>query len=338
MQNTRKPTIEDVARKAGVSLMTVSRVVNNATSVKESTRLKVLKAIEESGYQQNEAGRLLRGRRARMIGIIVPDISDAFFAACAHTIQQIARTHQCMTLVVSSERDEDLELQEAELMANRKVAGLLVATSILKANRRLRDLQESGIAIVAFDRPLVGITTDAVLVENRLGAEMAVRHLIEHGHSRIACVGYDSAVYPVSERIAGYSAAIAAAGLKPHIAAEMPTLKDIQAWVAKIAGTKDRPTAIFSLNHRTSADLVRAFSAASIVIPKDMALIGFDDFDLAGVLTSPLTVITQSPVEIARRATSLLFEQIKAEEKDRICAKILLPVELKIRASCGCTP
>ena len=338
MANERKPTIEDVARKAGVSLMTVSRVVNNVASVKEPTRQRVLEAIAETGYQQNEAGRLLRGRRARMVGIIVPDISDAFFAACAHTIQQIARTHQCMTLVVSSERDADLELQEAELMGNRKVSGLLIATSILKANKRFRDLQESGIAIVAFDRPLVGINTDAVLVENRQGAEMAVRHLIEHGHHKIACVGYDRTFYTVRERIEGYTSAMEAAGLTPNILPEMPEFEDIQKWAATLAKTKGRPTAIFSLNHRTSADLVRAFAKVHLVIPKDIALIGFDDFDLAEVLTSPLTVITQSPIEMARRATSLLFEQIQSESKtERIPAKILLPVQLIIRASCGCT-
>jgi len=337
MANERKPTIEDVARKAGVSLMTVSRVVNNVASVKEPTRQRVMEAIAEIGYQQNEAGRLLRGRRAKMIGIIVPDISDAFFAACAHTIQQIARTHQCMTLVVSSERDAELELQEAELMGNRKVAGLLVATSVLKANKRLRDLQQSGIAMVAFDRPLNGIDTDAVLVENRQGAEMAVRHLIEHGHRKIACVGYDRSVYPVHERTEGYASAMHAAGLKPNNLPEMPAFEDIRSWAEKLAAMKDRPTAIFSLNHRTSADLVRAFAMVNLAIPKDIALIGFDDFDLAGVLQSPLTVIAQSPVEIARRATSLLFEQIHADQKmTRIPAKILLPVQLIRRASCGC--
>jgi LacI family transcriptional regulator len=334
----RKPTLEDVARKASVSLMTASRVVNSAPSVKAATRKRVLDAIAEIGYEQNEAGRLLRGHRAKMIGIIVPDLSDVFFATCAHTIQQIARFHQYMTLVVSSERDADLELQEAEVMANRKVAGLLIATSVDKPSKRLRDLQKSGIAMVAFDRPFNGIDTDSVLVENRLGAEMAVQHLVQHGHRKIACVGYDTKVYTVRERMEGYKSAMASAGLEPILLPEMTRFEDVQAWITKLAKVKDRLTAIFSLNHRTSTQLLRALSFANISIPGDMALIGFDDFDLAEVVASPLTVITQSPVEMVRRATSLLFEQIDSDPADyALPAKVLLPVQLIIRSSCGCT-
>ncbi len=166
---------------------------------------------------------------------------------------------------------------------------------------------------------------------------MAVRHLIEHGHRKIACVGYDHTVYTVRERIEGYTNTMNGAGLTANVLPELPMFGDIYEWIAKIGKTKDRPTAIFSLNHRTSADLVRALAMTKLVIPEDIALIGFDDFDLAGVLPSPLTVITQSPEELARRAASLLFEQIQEEQKAvRIPAKVFLPVELKIRASCGC--
>ena len=334
----RTPTIEDVARAAGVSQMTVSRVVNNHPSVKLPTRTRVLEAITATGYQQNEAGRLLRGSRAKMIGIIVPDLSDVFFATCAHTIQQIARSHQYMTLVVSSERDLELELQEAELMSNRKVAGLLVATSEQKTNKRLPNLYQSGMAIVAFDRPFKSIQTDAVLVENRQGAEMAVAHLIGHGHRRIACVGYDASVYTVHERVEGYKSAMSSAGLLPNIVPEMATLEEIHQWTTKLAKKANRPTAIFSLNHRTSAHLVRSLSMAGLSVPKDIALIGFDDFDLAECVSPPLTVVAQSPMELASRATALLFDQIHAgANKKPIPIKMVIPVQLIVRSSCGCS-
>jgi len=333
----RIPTIEDVARAAGVSQMTVSRVVNNHPSVKLPTRTKVLEAITATGYQQNEAGRLLRGSRAKMIGIIVPDLSDVFFAVCAHTIQQIARTHKYMTLVVSSERDVELELQEAELMSNRKVAGLLIATSEQKANKRLSDLYQSGMAIVAFDRPLKSIGADAVLVENRKGAEMAVAHLIQHGHRSIACVGYDASVYTIQERVEGYKIAMSSAGLTPNVVPEMSTFEEISQWTTKLAQKHNGPTAIFSLNHRTSAHLVRSLSMSGLNVPKDISLIGFDDFDLAECLDPPLTVVAQSPVEMASRATSLLFDQIHAgRSKTQIPVNMVIPVQLVIRSSCGC--
>lgn len=335
----RKPTILDVAKKAGVGLMTVSRVINNNASVRPTTRKKVLAAIAELGYRQNEAARLLKGQRAMTIGLIVPDLSDVFFSSCAHTIQQIARTHGYMTLVFASERDPELEIHEAELMADRKVAGMLIVTSA-EGDQRLKALQQQGLAIVAFDRPLSGIDTDAVVVENRQGAEQAVRHLIEHGHHNIACVGYDHSVYTVRERIEGYANCMRASGLRPQIFPEVSTLEETHAWIQKTMKGKERPTAIFSLNHRSSVHLLQALSQKKIAIPKEVALIGFDDFDLSSVVVPSLTTVTQSPIELSRRSMALLMERIQhnKEETEFTPAKIVLPVKLVIRSSCGCTP
>jgi LacI family transcriptional regulator len=317
--------------------MTVSRVINNQASVRPSTRKKVEAAILQLGYQQNEAARLLKGHRAKMIGLIVPDLSDAFFAACAHTVQQIARTHGYMTLVVSSERDADLEFEQAELMATRKVSGLLIVTSTRAGDQRLRELQSTGLAIVAFDRPLPGIDTDCVLVDNRQAAEQAVGHLIDHGHSRIVCVGYDENVYTIKERVQGYTARMLASGYKPLLALGLLTLDDIRNWLADELASNNRATAIFSLNHRTSIYLLKALVEQKIRIPQDMAIIGFDDFDLSNVLSSPMTTVSQSAAELARRSTALLFEGIKGMNSGASSppAKILLPTKLIIRSSCG---
>src|SRR5580698_4050983 len=200
----RTPTIREVAKLAKVGVMTVSRVINNHASVRNSTRKRVEAAIVQLGYRQNEAARLLKGQRAKIIGLIVPDLSDAFFASCAHTVQHIARAHGYMTLVVASERDAELEVEQAELMAKRMISGLLLVSSIKESDERLQRLQDSDLPIVAFDRPLPGLNTDAVLVENRAGAEAAIQHLLKHGHQRIACIGYDQDVYPIRERIEGY--------------------------------------------------------------------------------------------------------------------------------------
>jgi LacI family transcriptional regulator len=333
----RKPTIREVAKLARVGLMTVSRVINNHASVRASTRKKVEAAIVQLGYQQNEAARLLKGQRARMIGLIVPDLSDQFFAACAHTIQHIARSHGYMTLVVSSERDADLEFEQAELMATRKVSGLLIVTSTRPGDERLRHLQNTGLAIVAFDRPLPGGEMDCVVVENRAGAENAVDHLIQHGHKRISCVGYDEEVYTISERVEGYKSRMHASGLKPQLALGLLTLDDVRGWLAETMAAKIRPTALFSLNHRTSVYLLQALAEHEVKIPDDMAIIGFDDFDLAAVFSPALSTVSQSPVELARRSTALLFEGIRGAQSGihPSAAKIVLPTKLMIRASCG---
>jgi len=335
--NKSTPTIRDVAQLAHVGLMTVSRVMNNHPSVRPATRKKVQTAIQQLGYRQNEAARLLKGQRAKLIGLIVPDLSDAFFASCAHTVQHLARMHGYMTLVVSSERDAELEFQQAELMASRKVSGLLVVTSTRKGDVRLRDLQATGLAVVAFDRPLPGTDTDCVLVENRTGAEEATQHLIEHGHRSIVCVGYDEDTYTIHERVKGFTHHMNFAGLKPQTAFGLKTFEEVSSWLGELMASKNRPSAVFSLNHRTSMFLIQAMALRKIRIPEDIALIGFDDFDLANVMTPPLTTIAQSPVELAKRAMALLLERIQGASgtAPHSPAKILLPVKLMVRGSCG---
>jgi LacI family transcriptional regulator len=336
----RQPTIRDVAKLARVGLMTVSRVINNNPNVRPGTLKKVNAAITALGYEKNEAARLLKGQRASMIGLIVPDLSDAFFAACAQTVQHIARTHGLMTLVAASERDKELEIKQAELMASRKVSGLLVVTSTKEGDDRLQKLQRTGLAIVAFDRPLSGAQTDAVVVENRAGSEEAVRHLIKHGHKRIACVGYDEGVYAVRERVDGYSNCMRSAGLTPLLGLGIGTLEGTRRWLQSVMKGNERPTAIFSLNHRMSTFLLQVLAEAGVAIPESMALIGFDDFDLASIVSPPLTTVSQSPVEVSRRAMALLMERIAdhREGTEFAPAKIVLPTRLMIRASCGCKP
>ena len=333
----KKPTIREVAKLAHVGLMTVSRVINHHPSVRATTRKKVEAAIAQLGYQQNEAARLLKGQRARMIGLIVPDLSDQFFAICAHTVQQMARAHGYMTLVVSSERDADLEFEQAELMATRKVSGLLIVTSSKAGDDRLRQLQNTGLAIVAFDRPLPGVATDSVLVENRSGAEEAVEHLIQHGHRRIACVGYDEDVYTIHERVEGYRSRIHSHRLKPLMGLGLLTLDDIRKWLAETMAGKTPPTAMFALNHRTSIFLLQALAEQKVRVPQDVALIGFDDFDLATIVSPPLTTVAQAPVELTRRAMGLLMTGIQDAKSGIVNApaKILLPTRLVVRASCG---
>src|SRR5579875_1207535 len=126
---TRKPTVREVAELAGVGMMTVSRVINNGPSVRPAMRKRVLAAVAELGYRRNEAARMLMGHRATMIGLIVPDLSDSFFASCAQTIQHVAADFGYMTLVAASERSSDLEIEQAESMAGRNLAGIILVTS-----------------------------------------------------------------------------------------------------------------------------------------------------------------------------------------------------------------
>jgi LacI family transcriptional regulator len=334
----RPPTIIDVAREAKVGVMSVSRVINNHPSVKLSTRAKVMKAITKIGYSPNDAARMLKGRMGRTIALVVPDLSD-FFSSCFHAVQEVARRHDYQTLVVATGRSAAVEDQQLESIQNHRVAGLLIVTSG-GDGRRLKMIQGSGIPVVALDRPLVGLQADAVLVENREGAEQGVRHLIEHGHKKIACVGFNSGSYTVRERIEGYNLAMRGAGLQPILCTNVGNLEAMQALALRWSAPKDRPTAAFSLKRISSVYLIQALHLHKLRIPEDIAVVGFDDFELAEVLGTPLTVVRQTSTGMARAAAELLFKKIAnlrerpvAEEQR---AKMLFPTDLIIRRSCGC--
>jgi len=332
----RPPTIIDVAREAKVGVMSVSRVINNHPSVKHSTRAKVMKAIARIGYSPNDAARMLKGHRGRTIGLVVPDLSD-FFSSCFHAVQEVAIRHDYQTLVVATGRSVAVEDQQLESIQNR-VAGLLIVSSG-SGRRRLKMIQESGVPVVALDRPVAGLQADAVLVENREGAEQGVRHLIEHGHKKIACVGFDSGSYTVRERIEGYKLAMRNAGLEPILFSHVNTLEDMQALALRWSAGKDRPTAAFSLKRISSVYLIQALHLHKLRVPDDIAVVGFDDFELAEVLGTPLTVVRQTPTGMARAAAELLFKKIANLQEgiaETQTAKMLFPTDLIIRRSCGC--
>jgi len=242
-----------------------------------------------------------------------------------------------MTLIVSSERDADLEFEQANLMAARQVSGLLIVTSSKHGDDRLRRLQSTGLAVVAFDRPLPGAHTDCVIVENRDGAEQAMAHLIQHGHRRIACVGYDEGTYTICERVQGYTSTMLSCGLKPDTVFGLLTHDDVRLWLDGVLSGTDRPTAIFSLNHRTSVLLLDALAERQIKIPDQIAVVGFDDFDTVCLTNPPLTTVAQPPTEIARRSMALLLAGIRSVETGATTspAKIMLPTRLIVRQSSG---
>jgi LacI family transcriptional regulator len=334
----RPPTIIDVAEEAMVGVMSVSRVINNHPSVKHSTRAKVMKAIAKIGYSPNDAARMLKGRRGRTIGLVVPDLSD-FFSSCFHAVQEVAIRHDYLTMVVATGRSVAVEEQQLESIQNHRVAGLLIVSSGSDGSR-LKMIQESGIPVVALDRPVAGLRADAVLVENREGAEQGVRHLVEHGHKKTACVGFDSGSYAVRERIEGYKVAMRNAGLEPILCTDVNSLEAMRALALRWSAAKDRPTAAFSLKRISSVYLIQALHLHKLRVPEDIAVVGFDDFELAEVLATPLTVVRQTPIGMARAAAELLFKKIADLQEgaavEAQTSKMLFPTDLIIRRSCGC--
>lgn len=321
--------------------MTVSRVVNGGSYVSPATEKRVRTAIHRLGYTPNEAARMLKGQRARMIGLVVPDLADSFFATCANAVQEVAGTHGYMTLIVTSERSVETESNEIAMMAARRIAGLLIVPSRTGADKRLRDLQQAEIPLVALDRTLDGVDAGQVIVENAGGAEEAVRHLIAHGHRRIVCIGYDARVYTIHQRILGYRRAMKAAGLTAEMYTNLTTADAAEALLRRLISEKDRPTAVFTLNNVTTIHALQAIRSMQLRLPADLAMIGFDDLELAPLLDTPLTAVRQPAREMGRSAARMLFEMIRhARDVGTDCKtqkRIVLPTELILRSSCGCT-
>jgi LacI family transcriptional regulator len=330
------PTIADVAQLAGVGAITVSRVVNGNGYVADEKRRRVKAAIQKLGYRPNQAARILKGHKARMIGLIVPDLSDPFFGMCAAAVEEFAFERGYMTLIVASQRNKEVEKNEVDMMMSQNVAGLLIVPS--HRNDRLKGLTSNGIPIVALDRPLEGVITDEVVVDNLGGARTAVEHLVWHGHTKIACIGYDKDFYSISQRILGYTNVLNNAGLKTAAYDDASTPEAVAKIVHSWIGAKDRPSAVFSLNNVTTLRVLQSMKEAGLKIPDAIAIAGFDDFSLAPLLSPPLTAIRQPAQVLGTQAAKLLFDRMENAEDDReqTTIKMVLPVEFIIRRSCGC--
>lgn len=334
----RKPTMTDVARVAGVGTMTVSRVLNESAPVSAEAAGRVYRAIEKLGYRPNEMARALRGLKSRTIGIIVPYLYDSFFATIAHAINTVAKENGYSVILTTSNEDPDSEFAEAQLMLQRRVDGLIVIPADGHRSRLSR-AEFDKTHIVTLDRPVQDRRFDTVLVHNQSGSKRAIQHLInEHGHRRVFFIGLNKQLYTVRARFEGYRRAMIEAGLQPELSFKCASQEETSAILADVIREKDPPTAFFCSNNLTTRYALRALLDLGVRVPEEVALIGFDDFEFAEVLHPTLTVVRQPVYEVGRVAAGLLFDRLKRDEFPTAGNKVVLPVELILRRSCGCRP
>lgn len=332
----RRVRMTDVAKAAAVSTMTVSRVLNGNPHVTEETRTAVLAVVEKLRYQRNELARSLREQRTRQIGILIPNLFDPFFANCAHAVSMVAKKHHYTVVIATSNEDPDDEFAEARRMVNRHVEGVIIIPAAHE--RRASQLLSSefeNLPLVTLDRPLDGNRCDSLLVENKRGAQVATEHLIGLGHKRIACVSLGSHLYTIRMRQQGYCEAMTAAGLKGEVHTVTDVPETSAAVIRILLAGKRPPTAIFCSNNLVTRHVLHALQSMNIHPPKQIALVGFDDFETAELLQPGITVIRQ-PVELlGRTAAEALFARLADGKQDRPSKRIVLPVELVVRGSCG---
>jgi LacI family transcriptional regulator len=332
----RKPTMNDVARVASVGTMTVSRVLNGSANVTEETAKRVYRAIEKLGYRPNEMARALRSLKSRTIGLIVPYLFDPFFATCAHAVNTVAREHGYSVILTTSNEDPTTEYTEVQSMLQRHVEGLLIIPADIRKSR-ISQSEFAGTHIVTLDRPVHDARIDSVQVQNQSGAKRAVHHLIQqHGHKRILFLGFNKSLYTVRARFEGYRRAMLENHLEPAATFDCSSEEVTAELVSNQLQSKHPPTAFFTGNNLTTRYVLRALLESGIRVPEEVALIGFDDFELAEILHPTLTVVRQPASELGRVAANLLFDRIKRGEFPEEGNRVVLPVELIIRRSCGC--
>jgi LacI family transcriptional regulator len=332
----RAVRMRDVANRAGVGIMTVSRVLNGTASVADHTRARVYRALKELDYHPNLMARALRDHRSRSIGIIVPYLYDPFFASCAHAVSSIAKQHDYSVLVATSDESTATETEAARDLLRRQVEGIIV---IPAANGRsqLHDHEFHSTPMVAIDRPIPRSHFDRVLVENQQGSALATKHLIQHGHKRVCFIGLDPKIYTMHARLAGYEKAMRSTHRKSEAFFHGDDKPATLAFLRSALARPRPPTAIFAANGISARHVLHAVSALNIHVPEELAFIGFDDFALADILRPALTVIRQPIQRAGEEAAQLLFTRLN-NGATLPRQKITLPVELIIRRSCGCGP
>jgi LacI family transcriptional regulator len=302
----------DVARDAGVSLKTVSRVINGEAGVSPSTVEKVLEVAASLRYERNDlAASLRQGTRSHTLGLVIEDLANPFYSAIAQAVEESARARDSLLITGSAREDPSRERELVGALLRRRVDALL----IVPAGPDHRYVAASGFEsrAVFLDRPPAKTRADTVLTDNEAGSRRAVAHLLGHGHTRVAFVGDDLRLYTARGRLAGYRRAHAAGGLT--VIPELVSVGNGTAESAQRAATAlmslpraRRPTAIFTGNNRCTVGTLRALGPARDRI----ALVGFDDFELAELLA--VTVVRTDPDRIGRLGAQLAFERIDGED------------------------
>lgn len=328
-------TIRDVARRAGVSVATVSRVVNRSNHrVNPQTRRRVQAAVRQLGYQANVIAQSLKQRASRTIALIVPDISNPFYPAIARGIEDAARQRGYAVLLCNTYEELARERAYLQLLRKRWVDGLIFATAGSNT-AHLRALRRERLPVVLVARDVDGEDIDAVLVDNFRGGYDAATHLIRLGHTRIACLAGPSSLRSAAERRRGYVRALAAAGLPAPEA--LLVEGDFTAAGGRAAMqtllARGPFTAVVAANDLVAIGAMEALRAAGRRVPEDVAVVGFDDITFASVVSPALTTVAQPKYRMGQLAMERLFDLLRGREPAE--RRIVLEPQLVVRESCG---
>jgi LacI family transcriptional regulator len=326
----RRATMSDVARLAGVSIKTVSRVVNDEPGVHADTTERVLAAIERLGFRRNVGAlNLRRGSSTGTIGLVLEDVANPFYSGLTRAVEEVARGFGRQVLTGSSDEDAARERELALEFCARRVDGLIVVPAGVQHGYLMPEIA-SGTPVVFVDRPPGDVLADTVLVDNLEGAAAAVVHLAAHGHRRIAFLGDSPNIFTATERLRGFREGCVKAGIpydEKLVAMGPHTEAGVAATLRRMLGGRHPATALLTGNNRITVHVLRFLAGAR----KRPALVGFDDFELADLLDPPISVVALDPGTLGKSAAELLFARLDGDTSPP--RRLVLPVHLVPRGS-----
>ena len=328
-------TIKQVAASSGVSSATVSHVLNGTRFVSDAVTEQVQKAMKELNYRPNALARSLRSGHTHTLGLILPDSANQYFAEVGHSIEIAAFEAGYSVILCNTENDFEKETFYMDVLTKKQIDGI-VFVAMGERSDSLIKLAEMEIPTVVMDRDFPELEMDVVLSDNLQGGYVATQHLISLGHNRIGCIAGPAGINPSSRRVSGYIQALQAA----HLAVEPDLIVNgdfhpESGWeIGRAMLSKSiPPTAIFACNDLMAIGVLRAASELGFQVPDDLALVGFDDIELAAYTNPSLTTIKQPKGEMGVSTLDLLLSRIK--DKKTAPRRVVLPVILVTRGSCG---
>ncbi|MDG0875060.1 LacI family transcriptional regulator [Paenibacillus thiaminolyticus] len=330
-------TIYDIAKKANVSAMTVSRVINNTGRVSEKTRDKVKQVMEEMRYIPNSVARCLVTQESKIVSLLITDITNPFFTTMARGAEDAAMRHGYRLMFGNSDESFSKEKDYVEMILSMRVDGVLFAPSGDQSKEHLEWLQRQNVPFVLLDREVPGIDCDAVLGDSRDGAKRMVAEMIRYGHRRIALVNGAQDVSTARERQAGYIDALQEAGIELDESLIMQTsysrVQDLSVAHWMELAPEERPTAIFAANNMLALSVLKSVRSLGLRVPDDLSIACFDDFGWVEEANPFFSVASQPAYEFGEKGMQLLLDRIKnREEQPR---QIMLPCDILMRESVG---
>ncbi len=334
-QTRNPPTLADVAREAGFSLTTASRVLNGGASVSKAKADKIQEVISRLDYRPNALARGLKARKTAAIGVIVSNPSDPCTAHAIKAVLETAHTRGYVVILASSGGYPEIERAEIKNLISRRVDGLLIAP-VDGRNAHFMNIPFSGLPVVAFGQPIRNPLFDGVTIANRRGAREATRHLLDHGYRRIIALGVHPRLPACSERVAGYREALKRVSLEPRLCLAEHESMLASDWLSEAVFEKHNADAILCLNWVTTALLLRALRQLRKKPGRDVPILSCEDFELADMLTPGISAVRQPAERLGYEAARLLFERLNGEASKQQVS-LVLPTELILRGSCGCS-